>query len=223
MTDPLTPVLTAHWDQPDIFTLDGYRRAGGWQALPKALGMTPRRGHRDREELRAARPRRGRLPDRREVGLPAAGRQQAALPGGQRGRIRAWRLQGRPADDGHPAHAHRGRGHRLVRDQGQPRVHLRPGRGAARDPPAAARGAGGVRGRLPRPEHPRLRVRPGRHRARRSRRLHLRRGDRAAGLAGGAPRTTAEQAAVPGRGRRVRPPDEREQRGVDRQRAGRSC
>ena len=41
MTDPLTPVLTAHWDQPDIFTLDGYRRAGGWQALPKALGMPP--------------------------------------------------------------------------------------------------------------------------------------------------------------------------------------
>jgi len=39
VTDTLTPVLTAHWDQPDIFTLDGYRRAGGWQALPKALGM----------------------------------------------------------------------------------------------------------------------------------------------------------------------------------------
>jgi NADH-quinone oxidoreductase subunit F len=39
VTDTLTPVLTADWDQPDIFTLDGYRRAGGWQALPKALGM----------------------------------------------------------------------------------------------------------------------------------------------------------------------------------------
>ena len=39
MTDTLTPVLTAHWDQPDLFTIDGYRRAGGWQALPKALGM----------------------------------------------------------------------------------------------------------------------------------------------------------------------------------------
>jgi NADH-quinone oxidoreductase subunit F len=39
VTDTLTPVLTAHWDQPDIFTIDGYRRAGGWQALPKALGM----------------------------------------------------------------------------------------------------------------------------------------------------------------------------------------
>ena len=41
MTDTLTPVLTAHWDQPDIFTIDGYRRAGGWRALPKALAMPP--------------------------------------------------------------------------------------------------------------------------------------------------------------------------------------
>ena len=41
MTDTLTPVLTAHWDQSDIFTLDGYRRAGGWQALPTALGVQP--------------------------------------------------------------------------------------------------------------------------------------------------------------------------------------
>jgi NADH-quinone oxidoreductase subunit F len=42
MTDTLTPVLTAYWDQPDIFTLDGYRRSGGYQALSKALDM-PRR------------------------------------------------------------------------------------------------------------------------------------------------------------------------------------
>ena len=42
MTDTLTPVLTAYWDQPDIFTLEGYRRTGGYRALPKALAM-PRR------------------------------------------------------------------------------------------------------------------------------------------------------------------------------------
>jgi NADH-quinone oxidoreductase subunit F len=35
----LTPVLTAHWDQPDSFTLAGYRRDGGYQALQKALAM----------------------------------------------------------------------------------------------------------------------------------------------------------------------------------------
>ncbi len=35
----LTPELTAHWDEPDSFTLAGYRRSGGYRALPKALGM----------------------------------------------------------------------------------------------------------------------------------------------------------------------------------------
>ncbi|HKE52501.1 MAG TPA: NADH-quinone oxidoreductase subunit NuoF [Actinomycetes bacterium] len=41
MTDTLTPVLSAFWDEADAFTLDGYRRNGGYQALPKALGMRP--------------------------------------------------------------------------------------------------------------------------------------------------------------------------------------
>jgi NADH-quinone oxidoreductase subunit F len=41
MTSVLVPTLTAHWDDPDSFTLEGYRRAGGYQALPKALGMDP--------------------------------------------------------------------------------------------------------------------------------------------------------------------------------------
>jgi NADH-quinone oxidoreductase subunit F len=37
----LTPELTARWDEPDSFTLAGYRRGGGYQALPKALAMEP--------------------------------------------------------------------------------------------------------------------------------------------------------------------------------------
>jgi NADH-quinone oxidoreductase subunit F len=41
VTDMLTPVLTALWDQPGSFTLDGYKDHGGWQALPKALAMEP--------------------------------------------------------------------------------------------------------------------------------------------------------------------------------------
>jgi NADH-quinone oxidoreductase subunit F len=41
MTSVLTPSLTAHWDQPDSFTLAGYRKAGGYQALSKALAMPP--------------------------------------------------------------------------------------------------------------------------------------------------------------------------------------
>ena len=37
MTDTLTPVLTANWDQPDSFTLEGYSRTGGYKALRKTL------------------------------------------------------------------------------------------------------------------------------------------------------------------------------------------
>jgi NADH-quinone oxidoreductase subunit F len=35
----LAPVLSEHWDEPDSFTIDGYTRNGGYQALDKALGM----------------------------------------------------------------------------------------------------------------------------------------------------------------------------------------
>ena len=41
MTTILTPELTAHWDEPDSFTLAAYKRDGGYSALPKALAMTP--------------------------------------------------------------------------------------------------------------------------------------------------------------------------------------
>jgi NADH-quinone oxidoreductase subunit F len=41
LTDTLTPVLSAHWDDPECFTLASYRRAGGYQALAKALDMQP--------------------------------------------------------------------------------------------------------------------------------------------------------------------------------------
>ena len=36
-----TPVLSAHWDEPDSFTIDGYTRNRGYQALAKALTMAP--------------------------------------------------------------------------------------------------------------------------------------------------------------------------------------
>ena len=35
----LTPVLSAHWDEPDSFTLAGYQRHGGYNAMKKALDM----------------------------------------------------------------------------------------------------------------------------------------------------------------------------------------
>ena len=38
---PLTPVITEHWDAPDLYTLDGYRRFGGYRALQAALKQDP--------------------------------------------------------------------------------------------------------------------------------------------------------------------------------------
>ena len=70
-------------------------------------------------------------------GFVPQGDGEAALPGRQRRRVRAGDLQGHPADDGQPAHPGRGLIITLVRDPGQPRLHLRPRRGAARQPPAA--------------------------------------------------------------------------------------
>ena len=37
----LTPVLSAHWDDPDSFTLAGYSRRGGYTAVRKALAAEP--------------------------------------------------------------------------------------------------------------------------------------------------------------------------------------
>jgi NADH-quinone oxidoreductase subunit F len=37
----LTPVLSAHWDEADSFTIDGYKRNGGYAAVAKALAMQP--------------------------------------------------------------------------------------------------------------------------------------------------------------------------------------
>lgn len=37
----LTPVLTAHWDEKDSFTMAGYKRHGGYESAKKALAMEP--------------------------------------------------------------------------------------------------------------------------------------------------------------------------------------
>jgi len=37
----LTPILSASWDQADSFTIEGYKRNGGYTAIAKALAMQP--------------------------------------------------------------------------------------------------------------------------------------------------------------------------------------
>ncbi|MGH7483097.1 MAG: NADH-quinone oxidoreductase subunit F, partial [Longimicrobiales bacterium] len=36
-----TPILSAGFGDPAARTVEGWRKLGGWQALEKALGMTP--------------------------------------------------------------------------------------------------------------------------------------------------------------------------------------
>ena len=41
MSTILIPELSAHWDEPDSFSLAAYKRNGGYRALPDALAMQP--------------------------------------------------------------------------------------------------------------------------------------------------------------------------------------
>jgi len=37
----ISPILSAHWDEADSFTIEGYKRHGGYNAVLKALAMEP--------------------------------------------------------------------------------------------------------------------------------------------------------------------------------------
>lgn len=41
ITSGLTPVITEHWDSPDLYTLEGYQRFGGYRALESTLKQDP--------------------------------------------------------------------------------------------------------------------------------------------------------------------------------------
>ncbi len=163
-------------------------------------GHGARRGDRNGEGLGSARTRRRRLLHRHQVVVHSAGRcrsrGQTPLLGGQRRRVRTRHVQRHSADAGHTARARRGRHHRRLRDPGQPRVHLRAWRGAAGVAPPAERGGRGIRRGTVGPQHQWLRIRSGTGGPRRRGRLHLRRGDRAAGFARG-PARSATPAAPP--------------------------
>src|SRR6185436_9803543 len=79
-------VVTSRFQYDDAYTLDRYHATGGYEGLKAALAKTPA----------------ARLPGRNEVGVHAAGR-VAALPRGERRRIRAGHLQGPPPHGVRPA------------------------------------------------------------------------------------------------------------------------
>ena len=91
-----------------------------------------------------------------------------------------------------------GHRHRLLRRRREPLLHLHPRRVRAPGRHARRRARGSARRRLHRRGHPRLRPLPLARRAPRRRRLHLRRGDGPARLAGRQARQPAPEAAVPG-------------------------
>ena len=66
-----TPVLTRRWLSPESWSLDTYEQLGGYYALRTGAGRGTRADDRVGEELRPARSRRRRLPDRAEVVVPA--------------------------------------------------------------------------------------------------------------------------------------------------------
>ena len=161
------------------------------QGARHGAGRHRRRG----EEVEPARPRRRRLRDRPQVDVPPEGR-PAALPHGERRRVRARHVQGPLHHRARPAHAHRGHRDHLLRARHPPRLHLHPRR--VREAGAHPREGDrrGARGRHHRAEAPRQEgLRPRDPRAPRRGRLHLRRGVGAARVARGQEGLPAAEAA----------------------------
>ena len=141
-----------------------------------------------------------------------------SLPRHQCGRVRARLLQGPGDHAARSASADRGRAARLLRHARAHLLHLRARRVHPRARAAGGGGRRGLRGQADRQEQrPRLGFRL--LRPPRRRRLHLRRGDGAAGKPRGQEGPAAPEAAVPGQCRPLRRADHRQQRGVDRGRA----
>ena len=105
--------------------------------------MTPRGDRRGRQGLRAARPRRRRLPDRPQVVVHEAGRRQAALPVLQRRRVRARHVQGSRDHALDAARPGRGLRDRRLRHR---RRDAATSTSAASSPSRSTRDGGGGRG-----------------------------------------------------------------------------
>ena len=205
VTIDFEPRLTRNWDDPSAVGLDGYVAAGGYAGLRQALGMADA----DIVELVKASGLRGRG----GAGFPT-GMKWGFVP----------RDTGKPTyvvvnfDESEPGTCNNRElverePHRLLEGTAiaalaigcETALHLRARRVPVAVDRARARDRRGLCRRVPRRRHlwlgqaGRRRVAPGR------RRLHLRRGDRAAELAGGSARSASPAPAVPGGGRACSP------------------
>ena len=212
----LTPVLTRYWDHPQSWTLDTYHAHDGYCALQKALVMDPD------EVIQTVKD--SGLRGRGGAGF-LTGAKWSFIPQDSTGAGAKPHYLVVNADESEPgtckdiplmlatphvliegsiiaAYAIRAH-HAFIYVRGE----VMPGAAAA-----AGRRRRGLRRRLPRRRHPRLRLRPRAGDPRRGGRLHLRRGDRTLGLAGGPAGTTAAAATLPSGIRTVRMPDSGQQR-----------
>jgi len=65
------PLIYANLRKPGYTVdIDCYLRNGGYEALKKAVAIKPEEVCKEVEDVRPARPRRRRLPDRHEVEIP---------------------------------------------------------------------------------------------------------------------------------------------------------
>src|SRR6185437_859633 len=165
---------------------DGQLRPDGWL---QGVEEDPRREARSRrpdrgnQEVQLARPRRRGLPHRPEVVLHAEGHDAEVHPV-QLGRVRARHGQGPRHPALQPARGDRGHGHCLLLHRLDRGLQLPPWRIPPRAVRAPRRGAeGSVCGRPARQERAGQRHRRGYLQRARRRRLHLRRGNRADGVA----------------------------------------
>ena len=205
---------------PTTRTRPGRVSASGTRSLRALLAGDLDAGRRSSrpQGLRPARHGRRRLPHRAEVGAGPRGTAGAAkyaicnADESEPGTFKDRQILADPAAPraGGPAARH-GRGRRRAGlGLHPPRVRARGARAARRD-----RGPARRRGRRARRVRTRLESS-----LRLARRLHPRRGDRAAGVHGGPPRRAAEQAPVPRQLRPARPPDADQLRRDVRRRAG---
>ena len=193
--------------------LEAAKRRGTWNGTADMLAQTPEWICDQIKNSGPARPRRRRLRHRPEVDLHAqGGGRAAALPGGQRRRVRAGHLQGPRDHAPRSAPADRGLPDRLPRHAGARLLHLHPRRDTcASASTCEAAIAEAYEARLiGKDNSPRLGLRHPRRPRRR--RLHLRRRDGAAGEPGGQEGPAAAEAAVPGRRRPLWLPDHGQQR-----------
>ncbi len=96
---PYEPVLLARIDKPDSHKLEGYRADGGYATVERVLKERSRRRRHAGQGLRPPRPRRGGVPLRAQVDVPAEGPPRPDLPVRQRRRVRAVYVQ-QPHPDG---------------------------------------------------------------------------------------------------------------------------